>query len=948
MSIGALAFLNPWLLAAFAALPIIWWLLRFTPPRPARIVFPATRLLAGLRSKEKTPAHSPWWLTALRILIVSLLILAFAGPIYNPERDAYTADGPLLLVVDNGWGAASRWDARKEAMAALLDNARRQGQMVFLAPTAGQLETWSAEPLSPASARQRADSLQPLPHAPDRKLLGQRLAATMPQRDGFNIVWLSDGLDYRQEAADLVAELTRLASGGGSFTVMEDPETARPLGLHGYIGEDRQLVAKVLTPGGAPRTGVIQALSSRGEQLGETTYTLAAGERMVETKLPLPLEVQNQVARLQIAGEYSAGAVQLIDSRAHWRRVGIISGESGERAQPLLSPSYYIEKALKPYADVVVAGTRNLSSATKNILARSPSVLVMTDIGQIPGRIEEDIEEWVRMGGMLIRFAGPRLDRAADRLLPVPLREGGRTLGGALSWSEPQHIAPFESSSPYYGLEVPKDITIHRQVLADPSGSGPEAQTWVRLEDGTPLVTAARRGDGWLILFHITANSDWSNLPMSGLFVEMLRRTVAKSNLIGIDADTTQEEAAAGTAEASTSQSRFLVPRQVLDGFGRLGAPPPTAASLPLAKAGQMTPGPNMPPGFYGPPGESLALNVIGSKTRLTPLSRISGADRVVYQKQTAIALTPWLFVAAFALLILETLIIFALTTHGGIRRAGGVAAIAAIVALTPTAEPLAQPAKQRPQLESQLKASLETHLAYIVTGDPEIDRISEAGLRGLSRILSARTAVEPAEPIGVNVERDELVFYPLLYWPISADTKPLSDKTLARVDAYMKQGGMIVFDTRDHDQDPFAATGASTSPNTVRLRALIGKLDIPRLEPVPKNHVLTKSFYLLDNFPGRWDGGTLWVEAQSDDKDDARRPVKADGVSSILITSNDFAAAWAIDEQNRPMLPVVPGGEVQREMAFRVGINLVMYALTGNYKADQVHLPALLERLGQ
>jgi hypothetical protein len=110
---------------------------------------------------------------------------------------------------------------------------------------------------------------------------------------------------------------------------------------------------------------------------------------------------------------------------------------------------------------------------------------------------------------------------------------------------------------------------------------------------------------------------------------------------------------------------------------------------------------------------------------------------------------------------------------------------------------------------------------------------------------------------------------------------------------------------------------------------------------------VLTKSFYLLDNFPGRWDGGPLWVEARSGSAEPGQA-VRADGVSSIIVTSNDFAGAWARDDSGRPIFPVVPGGEMQREMAYRTGVNIVMYALTGNYKADQVHLPALLERLGQ
>ena len=115
---------------------------------------------------------------------------------------------------------------------------------------------------------------------------------------------------------------------------------------------------------------------------------------------------------------------------------------------------------------------------------------------------------------------------------------------------------------------------------------------------------------------------------------------------------------------------------------------------------------------------------------------------------------------------------------------------------------------------------------------------------------------------------------------------------------------------------------------------------------------MLTKSFYLLRSFPGRWDGGRLWVEADtgtsSASPNGGRKAQHADGVTSIIVTSNDFAAAWATDDRGRGLYPVQPGGEQQREMAFRTGINIVMHALTGNYKADQVHVPALLERLGQ
>ena len=162
-----------------------------------------------------------------------------------------------------------------------------------------------------------------------------------------------------------------------------------------------------------------------------------------------------------------------------------------------------------------------------------------------------------------------------------------------------------------------------------------------------------------------------------------------------------------------------------------------------------------------------------------------------------------------------------------------------------------------------------------------------------------------------------------------------------------MRNGGTVLFDTRDQFT---SLDGNSASPNTERLQAILANLDIPPLEPVPADHVLTKAFYLLANFPGRYAGSPLWIEAHPDNgTPETGRPARTgDGVSPIMITGNDMAGAWAIDANGAPLLPTVPPDETQREYAFRAGVNIMMYMLTGNYKADQVHIPALLERLGQ
>jgi hypothetical protein len=279
------------------------------------------------------------------------------------------------------------------------------------------------------------------------------------------------------------------------------------------------------------------------------------------------------------------------------------------------------------------------------------------------------------------------------------------------------------------------------------------------------------------------------------------------------------------------------------------------------------------------------------------------------------------------------------------------VAAALAAGAIFGAAMLAAPPARAQAGTDTPWKASLETRLAYVVTGNEEVDRISKAGLQGLTLFLAQRTALEAAEPSGLDPAHDELAFYPLIYWPIVPSAPKPSAEALEHIDAYMKQGGTVLFDTRDAIEAPPGPGGEARAPGMMALRNILSSLDIPELEPVSRDHVLTKTFYLLKDFPGRFTTGQLWVEAlpaESED-DESNRPARAgDGVSSIIITSNDLAGAWAMRPDGQAMLPLIAGEPRQREFAFRAGVNIVMYTLTGNYKADQVHIPALLERLGQ
>jgi hypothetical protein len=930
-----LGFAQPLVLLGLLALPVLWWLLRLIPPQPRRIAFPPTRLLFEIRPKEETPRRTPWWLTLLRLTCAALVIIAAAEPLWNPPVATATAKAPLALIIDDGFPAAGTWDARLRTAEDLIARAEADNRGVALIPLSEPTRDISFE--TPAAARVRLKQIKPKPHAVERAdalpALGRFLSATAD----IEVVWLTDSVDLGG-GSDFVAALGRLA-GPRPLTVVEGG-VAGARALAGADNAAGALTVKVLrVTSDTDETGTVSALDLKGLPLGDTSFRFKQGERETEAELALPVEIRNDIARLEIAGEHSAGAVALLDKRWRRRSVGVITGSTIDTAQPLLASTYYLTRALGPFADVRIADRGSPAQAVSQFIEQRLPMLILADVGNV-AEAREPLTRWLEDGGVLVRFAGPRLAAGDDDLVPVKLRRGGRILGGSLSWEQPQQLAVFSRESPFFGMVVPNDVTVSRQVLAEPEAALTD-RTWATLADGTPLVTAQRRGKGLIVLFHVTADTRWSDLPLSGTFVEMLKRIVSFAGSVNVDAAATNQHAA----------REVLPPTRVLDGFGRFGPAPATARPVPASFAGRASL--EHPPGYYGPPEGLLAVNALAPADRLAPLDLSAlNARREAYRMSEPQDLRGPILLAALALLALDALVVFMLA--GGfaqLLRRKRPAAAALAVAVLGAALFTSPPAHAQGGDERAMRSTLETRLAFVVTGDAEADRVSKAGLQGLTLFLAQRTALEAGDPIGVDPARDELAFYPLIYWPVVPSAPKPTREALEHIDAYMKQGGTVLFDTRDAIEAPAGRGGEASGPGMQALRAILSSLDIPELEPVPRDHVLTKTFYLLKDFPGRFNSGQLWVEAMpaADEDEPASRPARAgDGVSSIIITSNDFAGAWATREDGQAMLPLVSAEPRQREFAFRAGVNIVMYTLTGNYKADQVHVPALLERLGQ
>jgi hypothetical protein len=932
-----LSFAEPFLLLGLLSLPVLWWLLRVMPPRPRRVEFPPTRLLFDIAPKEETPSRTPWWLTALRLLAAALVILAAAGPIWNPQTGLAGSHAPLVILLDDGWSAAASWDTRMKAADELIANADSDRRGIALVPLSDPARDITIMP--GGAARVALRQLTPKPYSIERVETLPAIERFLKATADCEIAWLSDGVDTGR-GPEFLQGLGKII-GDRSLTIFEGG-TAPPLALAGAENAAAKMTVKVLRPeAGGVSAGVVRAIDSKGSPIGEARYGFAPQAREAEATFDLPVELRNDISRLEISGERSAGAVQLLDKRWRRRAIGVVTGASNDTAQPLLGSTFYLTRALAPFADVRLGDRGAPQQAIAQFLDHKLPMMVLADVGTLSPDIRERISAWIEQGGVLVRFAGPRLAQADDDLVPVKLRRGGRSLGGSLTWEKPQHLAAFAADGPFAGLAVPKDITVNRQVLAEPDAVL-ATKSWASLEDGTPLVTGEHRGKGIVSLFHVSADMRWSDLPMSGSFVEMLRRIVDMSGYTSTP----------GAGVASEGKAETVAPLHILDGFGAFGPPPSTAKPLSADFRDRATL--DHPPGFYGPAEGPLAVNTLAAADRIAPLDTSSlRARRASYTNAEPRDLRGMLLSGSLALFLLDAIIVALL--GGGLaallrRRAAPAALATALVLAAMSAAPT--PSRADSSDDFAMKAVSQTRLAYVVTGNADVDSIVKAGMSGLTLFLAQRTALEAGDPVGIDPAHDELAFFPLIYWPVVPGAPKPPQEAINRIEAYMKQGGTVLFDTRDAIEAAPSDVNASQTPGMLALRNILSSLDIPELEPVPREHVLTKTFYLLRDFPGRFNSGQTWVETLPRDDDEAEaasRPARGgDGVSPIIITSNDLAGAWALRADGQPMLPLSPGEPRQREFAFRAGVNIVMYTLTGNYKADQVHAPALIERLGQ
>ncbi|MHB9878681.1 DUF4159 domain-containing protein [Pacificimonas sp. ICDLI1SI03] len=855
---GGLSFAAPFLLAALVALPALWFILRQSPPAPARVRLPSLKLLDPEDIPPPQAARPPWWLLLLRLLIVALLIGALAGPRWQ-ARILDDAPARLTIIIDNGWAAATRWPEMREAAQDRIAELQGSGTRFAITPTAA-----TAEPpgdnvrfMDGGTAQSALDALEPMPWDLDRAAAARRIPA------GSDMLWIADGV------ADEGSDEMRARIAGAEIATFPSPEPVIRVAGRTASG----WAVQVVRPSEDIERARVDVVAENGETLASDLALFDSEATSV--RLNVPPARRDSVSRLRVG----RGPASLFLADGSGARPQVVIVDPGGNAPPLESGSFYLRRALDPHAKIISASLADAAEAEANMF-------FLPDVG-ISGTAAEPLLDRVEKGAVAISFAGPRLAENGSALSPVALRSGARALGGVMSWQEPQQVADFSEGTPLAGLPTPEDATIAKQLLA--RGVDDEVQAWATLADGTPLVSARRHGAGLLILVHTSADPGWSDLPLSGLFEAMLVRMLPLAgNPAAIDI---------------AAQEPWRLERG-LSAAGTL-APAPSPATIEADAWEEAVAGPETPPGIWRSGDVRRALNLtslIGPRYTFEPLA--TEGLRPASKAVPPVELGRWLLLAAGLLFAVDILV--ALALRGNLRRftVGAPTATAAVAVMATLF--LASPGHAQAEEQGKLQ------LAYVggTSADTEIAR----GLESLSLALRRRTSVDPGPVARVDPAAEGIGRYPLVYWP--AASKPrMSAAEAANLRGYLARGGMILFD--------FGAPLGSGSG----ARALLSPLGLPSLQQADDEHVLFRSYYLLREAGG----GALWVESGTDGQ--------SGRVSGTLIGGGDWAALWAGTAGASPS---------QRESALRFGINAVMYALTGTYKADQVHTKTLLGRIGE
>ena len=892
-----ISFANIYALFGLITLPLIFFIMKFYPPKPKKIKFSSFFILKKIVKNDTAKTKFPLWLLVFRILLCFFIVLFFSKPFLkiSDQKNKYKN---FVIIADNGWSISSNLKNYKNIIKEISLEAEKSNKEIHLYFSSAKDFN---KPFIFKTHNQIIDFLNKKPPIA-KQIIRESFFKNLKINNYFKdskVFFIFSHLDSRSLESQ-IRNLNLIKNNNPSIQIID------PIKKITFIEElkiDKEsLDMKVRRKGNYVKNEfLIQFIGEKNDLILEKKYTFSKNSNEFKIKEKFPVEIINQFFLIKILNENHAAAFYYLDDFRKKLPVGIITAEDHELEKPLLSPVYYLKKVLTN------SNLTFIGPLTK-ILEKKASVVFLPSNKRLSKLDITALEKWVYDGGVLIRFSDKRIVEQSNIFLDKKKSFLSiRNIGKDLSIQSNLSIRPFNNNSLFSSLKVPQDLKFNKQLILDNFNS--DIITLASLEDQSPLISMKYVGDGKIILFHVTSNNEWSNLPMSSLFEDIILKLLLIS----------KTEKVLPTKEIKI--------KFVINSNGDLAVPKNNYyLNYPFGE--KLLPSAKQPAGIYENNSLSIALNLSGNLNTEGYFDAVDEELEIKSNyKKSVLELKNFILYLIFIMFLIDMIINIVLKNNilflGFLKKTKVLSILFFFLIFL--------------SIQNRIEANesySNIYLAYIKTENKLLNQIAFSGLDELRKYLIERTSLNPSGVKEINILKDELFFYPLIYWQITSSSPKLSEITVNKIKDYFDSGGIILFDIID-----FSKSYSSINRDSIEeIRQLFTKYGIENLQSIPKGHTLTKSYYLLNKFPGRWDNRLLLI--QNDNLENK------DGVSSVIIGLNDWAGAWAKDKNNYHLYQVVPGGERQREISYRFGINLLMYSLTGSYKSDQVHSKSILDRL--
>lgn len=889
-------FQNPEYFVFLLIVPILWKYFKEGPDRPVLKKFPAIILIAQNTSSDSTPIKKNYLNLLLKTLLVFLITVLLANP--SEKKDFKTKP---LIIIDNGWDSGPGWEKINKGINQFLESKKSNTFTIFPTVASNKNKFNYLFEKKEFEIREYLKGIKPLALKPNYILLSKELPNFV--QDDTKIFWFTNHYMNKEKKAfydSIKSKNLKIYSSSKEdfpiiLSLLSQEDNIYSFGL---INMNKDLDNFFIDCYDIKQRIIIrQKVSQDKIKYDEQNF----GNFSVE----IPKEKNDLIYYFKISNSKSVSSVAIKSNYVKKKKIGLVQTNFQDNDNEYFRANFFVRKALESNYDLK-------SLPLDQLLSPNKSLIISDDFDTTFFGFEERILQWIGEGGTFLKFAGDKfLSHAENNQLSsvlgiIPITKKVISVDGELSFKRNLSIAQISGKSPIRDFEIPKKIKINKYIEIPKNIDNLKLKFWVKLDNGAPLITQRPYEKGNLILVHLPANNEWSNISLSIFFPDLLNKIIQISR--GINAEEVQQ---------------IFKPLKILDALGNLVEPRIDTLNLDskIFMDSKLTR--DNPPGLYKNELGFHGLNI--SDYLQNEYDYIYLPKEIIiddFNSNSSFEIKNFLVLLCLLVFVCETLVNFLGRDFLKFKYFNPLKVMFLILIVFSPNIVFAN---------EKLDYLGQTKLAYIQTGVEEIDRINYEGLREISSYISSKTSAILGSPIGLDLEKDEIDYFPIIYISLIKNAKNLNDISLGKLQNFINSGGILLFDCKASFESLFV------EDCLILFKKHYKNLDISAFKKLTSESTLSKSFYLLNSYPGR-KNEMVYIAYNNQ--------INNDKVLSIVIGNNDWTGAWAKDANNSFLLPLFENDKEQRDLSFRFGTNIVLYSLTGNYKSDQVHIPEILKRM--